>query len=44
MDRRSALAILASGLAMPAIAAEKRPISQSIGFTPDRTRIDAALK
>lgn len=44
MDRRSVLAILASGLAMPAIAAGKHPISRSIGFTPDRNRIDAALK
>lgn len=46
MDRRSALAVLASGLAMPAVAAavERPSDRQPAGFIVDRTRMDAALK
>lgn len=44
MDRRNALAVLASGLALPAFAAEGRPAPAPAGFAIDRARIDAALK
>ncbi len=44
MDRRSALAVLASGLAMPAVAAGRSMTPRAAGFSPDRARIDTALK
>jgi len=44
MDRRSALAVLASGLAMPAMATERPNGPKTSSFAPDRNRIDAALK
>jgi len=44
MDRRSALAVMASGLALPAFAAEPRLSPVTGGLAIDRNRIDAALK
>ncbi|MGN6817435.1 MAG: serine hydrolase domain-containing protein [Sphingomonas sp.] len=44
MDRRNALAVLASGLAIPAFAAEGRAAPVPAGFAIDRNRIDTALK
>src|SRR3954468_222131 len=44
MDRRSALAVMASGLALPALAAERRLSPVTAGLAIDRNRIDATLK
>lgn len=43
MDRRSALAVMASGLALPAFATERHS-SPAAGLAIDRNRIDAALR
>lgn len=44
MDRRSALAVMASGLALPAFAAERRLSPATAGLAIDRNRIDATLR
>ena len=44
MDRRSALAVMASGLALPAFAEERRLSPVTAGFAIDRNRIDATLE
>lgn len=44
MDRRSALAVMASGLALPAFAAERRLSPVTAGLAIDRNRIDATLR
>ncbi|WP_066821767.1 serine hydrolase domain-containing protein [Sphingomonas mali] len=44
MDRRSALAVMASGLALPAFAAKRRLSPATAGLAIDRNRIDATLR
>lgn len=44
MDRRNALAVMASGLALPALAAERRLPPPTAGLAIDRNRIDATLR
>ena len=44
MDRRSALAVMASGLALPAFAAERRLSPPTAGLAIDRNRINATLR
>jgi CubicO group peptidase (beta-lactamase class C family) len=44
MDRRSALAVMASGVALPVFAAERRLSPVAAGLAIDRSRIDATLR